>query len=80
MTYPTVRATVHGGKIKFLDDVSLPENSTLLITILDEGTLDVFTLGEHLTAGLEDILAGQVVETTTTSELTNHLDSIFNEA
>lgn len=80
MAYPTVRATVRQGKIKFLDDISLPENSTLLITILDESSLDVFTLGEHLTAGLEDILAGQVVETTTSNDLTHHLDTIFNEA
>ena len=79
MVYPTVKATVRQGKIKFLDDVSLPENSTLLITILDEDVFDTFTLGEHLTIGLEDVLSGQVVETATTNELAHHLDSIFSE-
>ena len=78
MIYPTVKATVRQGKIKFLDDVTLPENSTLLITILDYDAFDTFTLGEHLAAGLEDVLSGQVIETATTSELAYHLDVIFS--
>ena len=80
MVYPTVKATVQQGQIKFLDDVELPENSTLLITVLDYGTLNTFTLGEHLISGLEDIVAGRITETTTTSELTHHLDTVFAEA
>ncbi len=77
MIYPTVKATVKQGQIKFLDDTELPENSTLLITILEHG-VSTHTLGEHLISGLEDVLAGQVTEAATNSELTYHLDTIFN--
>ncbi len=80
MIYPTIKATIHQGQIKFLEDVSLPENTPLLITVLDQDALESFTLGEHLVIGLEDILSGQVIETTTTTELSRHLDTIFNEA
>lgn len=80
MIYPTVRATVRQGQIKFFDDVDLPENATLLITVLEHDAFESFSLGEHLIVGLEDILSGQAVETTTASELEDHLDMIFNEA
>jgi hypothetical protein len=80
MIYPTVRATVRQGQIKFFDDVDLPENATLLITVLERDAFESFTLGEHLVVGLEDILSGQTVEITTTNELQSHLNMIFNEA
>jgi len=80
MIYPTIKATVRQGQIEFFDDVTLPENSTVLITVLDYEPSETFTLGEHIIAGLEDVLSGRVVETTTTDELTHHLDTIFNEA
>ena len=80
MIYPTIKATVRQGQIKFLDDVTLPENSTVLITVLDYEPFETFTLGEHIIAGLEDMLSRQVIETATTDELTRHLDIIFDEA
>lgn len=80
MIYPTIKGTVRHGQIKFLDDVALPENSTVLITILDYEPFDTFTLGEHLSAGLEDMLSGQIIETKTADELTHHLDTIFDGA
>ena len=80
MIYPTIKATVRQGQIEFLDDVALPENSTVLITVLDYEPFNTFTLGEHLSAGLEDMLSGQITKTTTPDELTHHLDSIFDEA
>ena len=82
MIYPTIKATIHQGQVKFLDDVALPENSTILITVLDDGAFDAFpfTLGEQLTAGLENILSGQMVETTTADELTHHLNAVFSES
>jgi len=80
MIYPTIRATVRRGKIQILDDVDLPEDATLLITVLEENAWDAFTLGEHLIMGLEDILAGQIVEASTSDELGRHLDTLFDEA
>ncbi len=77
MIYPTIKAVVHRGKVKLLDDVHLPENAALLITVLEENALNYFSLGEHLTAGLQDILSGQITEIATTDELEHHLDAIF---
>lgn len=39
MIYPTIKATVRQGQIKFFEAVELPENSTLLITVLDADAL-----------------------------------------
>ena len=36
MTYMTIRATVRHGKVELLDDITLPEDATLLATVLDE--------------------------------------------
>lgn len=79
MTYMTVRATVRQGKIELLDDIYLPEDATLLITLLDD-VLDRYTLGDHLVAGLQDVLIGRGTEVTTEEELRTHLDTIFREA
>jgi hypothetical protein len=80
MIYPTLRATVHKGKIQLLDKVQLPENAQVLVTIMEETTLDSLTLGEHLAAGLQDILLGRVTETNTSHELVSHLDTVLEGA
>jgi hypothetical protein len=62
--YITIKATVNNGQIELLENVHLPENAKLLITLLETGLDDtaepeLFTLGEHIVAGLQDIAAGQ---------------------
>ncbi|MCC6301117.1 MAG: hypothetical protein IT314_17645 [Anaerolineales bacterium] len=80
MIYPTLRATVHNGRIELLDDIPLPENAEILVTIMDETPLESLTLGEHLAAGLQDILLGRVSRTDTPQELSSHLDAVLEEA
>ena len=80
MIYPTIKATVRHGQIHFLEDVTLPEDAALLITVLEQDAFEPLTMGKHLIVGVEDVLSGQVTETTTTTELSRHLDTIFNEA
>jgi hypothetical protein len=80
MIYPTLRATVHKGKIQLLDKVQLPENAQILVTIMEETALDSLTLGEHLAAGLQDILLGRVTEANTSRELASHLDAVLEGA
>jgi hypothetical protein len=77
MIYPTLRATVHNGRIELLDKVQLPENAQILVTIMDERALDSLTLGEHLAAGLQDILLGRVTHVNTAEELASHLDAVL---
>ncbi|MFZ5910484.1 MAG: hypothetical protein ACOYYU_10755 [Chloroflexota bacterium] len=77
MIYPTLRATVHKGKIQLLDKVQLPENALVLVTVMDEIAMDSLTLGEHLTAGLQDILLGRVTQADSPEELASHLDEIL---
>ena len=79
MTYMTIRATVRQGKVELLDEIILPEDVTLLVTILDDDIFDRYTLGDHLSAGLQDILAGRITEVTTEAELKAHLDAIIAE-
>lgn len=79
MTYMTIRATVRQGKVELLDEVTLPEDATLLVTILDDDIFDRYTLSEHLVAGLQDILAGRITEVATEEELKAHLDTILAE-
>jgi hypothetical protein len=62
-----------------LDDIHLPEDATLLITLVDDA-FDRYTLGDHLIAGLQDVLARRSTEITTEEELRTHLDAIFTEA
>ena len=40
MTYMTIRATVRQGKVELLDDITLPEDATLLVTVLDDVLLE----------------------------------------
>lgn len=54
--YTTLRATVRQGKIELLDNFTLPDNVTLLVTVLDDALLEQLTLGQHLQRGLNDIL------------------------
>lgn len=80
MTYMTVRATVRQGKIELLDEIHLPEDTTLLVTVLDDDLLERLTLGDHLLAGLQDALAGRATQVNTEEELKAHLDAIFIDA
>lgn len=79
MAYPTMRATVRDGSIQLLDKVSLPENTSLLVTVVGDYNGSSLTLGEHLIGGLEDILQGHVTTVSTPQELSQHLDALFNE-
>lgn len=80
MIYPTLRATVHKGRIELLDKVQLPENAQVLVTIMDETALDSLTLSEHLAAGLQDILLGRVTSAETPEEVASHLDAVLEGA
>ena len=80
MIYPTLRATVHKGKIQLVDKVQLPENAQVLVTIMEETALDSLTLGEHLAAGLQDILLGRVTQAKTPKELASHLEAVLEGA
>ena len=77
MVYPTLRATVRKGKIQLLDEVKLPENALILVTVMDEAALDALTLGERLAAGLQDILLGRFTEAKTPQEVKTHLDKVL---
>ncbi len=80
MTYMTIRATVRQGKVELLDDITLPEDATLLVTVLDDVLLEQYTRGDHLIAGLEDILAGRTIEVTGDQELADYLATVFDKA
>ncbi len=80
MIYPTLRATVHKGRIQLLDKFQLPENAQVLVTIMDETALDSLTIGEHLAAGLQDILLGRVTQAESPEQLTSHLDAVLEGA
>jgi hypothetical protein len=80
MTYVTIRATVRQGKIELLDDFPLAEDATLLVTVLDDDMLARLALFDHLTAGMQDMLAGRTSVISTEEELKTHLDSVFSEA
>ena len=77
MVYPTLRATVRKGKIQLLDEVKLPENALVLVTVMDEAAIDSLTLGELLAAGLQDVLLGRVTEVKTAQEIRSHLDKVL---
>ena len=80
MTYMTIRATVRQGKVELLDDIALPEDATLLVTVLDDVVLEQYTLGDHLIAGLEDVFTGRTIEVNSEQELEEYLDSVLNKA
>lgn len=77
--YPTLRATVRQGRVELLEDITLPEDATLLITVLDDSVLEALSLGDHLIAGLQDVMLGRVTEVNTPEELDHHLDVVFND-
>lgn len=79
MLYPTLKATVREGRIQLLDSVELPENATLLVTILDESIVENLSLGEHLAVGLQNVLMGQFTEINSPKELAYHLDTVLSE-
>lgn len=78
MTYLTIRATVRQGKIELIDDIMLPEDATLLVTVLDDSLLEDYSLGDHLIAGYQDIQAGRITEVSDEHELALLLDSVFD--
>lgn len=80
MIYPTLRATVRKGKIQLLDNISLPEDALLLVTIMDEMAVETLSLGERMAAGLQDILLDRITRVDTPRALTAHLDKVLNEA
>lgn len=80
MTYMTIRATVRQGKVELLDDIALPEDATLLVTVLDDVVLEQYTLGDHLIASLEDVFTGRTIEVNSEQELEEYLDSVLNKA
>ncbi|MFH1907641.1 MAG: hypothetical protein ABIL11_09725 [Chloroflexota bacterium] len=80
MIYPTLRATVRKGKIQLLDNISLPEDALLLVTIMDEMAVETLSLGERLVAGLQDILLDRITRVDTPQALTTHLGEVLNEA
>lgn len=77
--YTTLKAKVHQGRIELLEPVSLPENTFLLVVVLDDFDPHELTLGEHLLIGLEDIRLGRVTEVSTVETLADHLDAIFDK-
>ncbi len=80
MIYPTLRATVRKGKIQLLDNINLPEDTPLLVTIVDEMAVETLGLGERIAAGLQDILLDRITQVDTPKELIAHLDEVLNEA
>lgn len=79
MIYPTLRATVHNGKIQLLEDIKLPEDAAILVTIMDENSMSMLTAGEKLAAGLQDILLGRITKVNSAKELSAHLDAVFGD-
>ena len=80
MTYMTIRATVRQGKVELLDDITLPEDATLLVTVLDDVVLEQYTLGDHLIAGLEDVLLRRTTDVNGEQELADYFDTVLGKA
>ncbi len=80
MVYPTLRATVRKGKIQLLDEIQLPENALILVTVMDETAMQSLTLGERLAAGLQDVLLDRITAVNTPEEMAAHLDAVLGEA
>jgi hypothetical protein len=36
MVYPTLKGTVLDGKIQLIDEIELPENALVLVTVVDD--------------------------------------------
>ncbi len=75
--YTTLKATVRQGRIELLDNFILPENVTLLVTVLDILKPEQLTLAEHLQHGLTDVLLQRTTVVRSADELKSHLDSLF---
>ena len=80
MVYPTLRATVHNGKIQLIDNVKLPKDAVVFVTVMDENVVASLTAGERLAAGLQDILLGRFTEVNTPKEMSAHLDKVFGNS
>ena len=80
MAYPTLRATVHNGQIQLLDNVQLPEDAVVFVTVMDASLMDSLSAGERLAAGLQDILMGRFTKTNTADEISAHLDKVFGDS
>ncbi len=80
MVYPTLRATVHKGVIQLLDNINLPDDIPLLVTVMDETAVETLSPGERLAGGLQDILLGRVAEVASPETLSAHLDKVLSEA
>ena len=77
--YSALKATVRQGKIELLEEANLPENSLLLVVVLDDIDPAGLSLSEHLLAGLQDVQLGRITEVTTEQDLADHLDTILSE-
>ncbi len=78
--YPTLKATVRQGQIQLLEEAKLPENTNLLVVVLDAIDPGTLTPVDHLIAGLQDMSLGHVITTSTPEELAHHLDTVFDES
>ncbi len=75
--YQTLKATVRNGKIELLEDIELPDETPILITILRD--LMPPSVGSNIIRGSEDALVGQTVTVRREAELLAHLHQVFSE-
>lgn len=75
--YQTIKATVREGKIELLENITLPENISLLVTVLDADTAEKLSLSDHFMSGLQDIISGNVVTVKDEMELNRYLNVLF---
>ena len=78
--YSTVKAVVRQGRIELLEPLWLPEDTDLLITVMDDSPDDEASLGEQIIAGLTDIKEGRFRETSATYTVNDHLNYLFGPA
>jgi hypothetical protein len=63
-----------------VDNVKLPEDAVIFVTIMDESVMELLTAGERLAAGLQDILLGRFTEVSSQKEMSAHLDQVFGDS
>lgn len=63
-----------------MDNVKLPEDAVIFVTIMDESVMELLTAGERLAAGLQDILPGRFTEVSSQKEMSAHLDQVFGDS
>jgi hypothetical protein len=78
--YQTLKAVVRRGRVVLLDDVTLPESASVLVTILEEVRPESLTLDEHLQRGLSDVAHKRTTRISTSRQLKRHLDQVFEKA